>query len=263
MQDVIKVLKQLGLSSTESTLYLNGLQYQHVHVAKLVEMSKIKRTTAYYALDTLVEKGLASESKQDGKLQYTMTPAKDLKRLLINRKLQVENQLEELEKVIPLFPEPVTHFQSIPEVTNFYGIKGVHAAVDRALYCKSKTWRIMSPKDNFFRKSQPEYIAYFKRMRTERDIYAMSLWESAETSSLVELGDLKRRKPRIMPSTMHRKFKSTIIIFDQSVLVVSSYNKQFATIIESQETTETFALMFDTIWQSSQPLSSASAMING
>lgn len=262
MQDVVKVLKQLGLSSTESALYLNGLQYQHVYVAKLVEMSKIKRTTAYHALDTLVEKGLASESKQDGKLQYTMTPATDLKHFLINRKQQVESQLEELEKVIPLFPVPTTALQNIPEVTNYYGIEGVHAAVDKALYCKSKTWCIMSPRDNFFRKSQPEYIAYFKRMRAERDIRAKSLWESAETSSAVNLSDLERRQPRIMPVAMRGRFKSTIIIFDQSVLVVSSYNKQFATIIDSQETTETFALMFDIIWNTSQPLSATSGMIN-
>ncbi|MBP9738050.1 hypothetical protein KBD20_00005 [Candidatus Saccharibacteria bacterium] len=254
MNNVVKILKKLGLSSTEISLYLNGLQFRSVHVAKLVEMGKVKRTTAYHALDTLVEKGLASESKQDGKLQYTMTPATDLKRLLINRKLQVENQLEELEKVIPLFPVPAIALQSIPEVTNYYGTEGIHAAVDRALYCKSKNWRIMAPKDNFFRNSQPEYIAYFKRMRAERDIYATSLWESQETSSAVEAGDIERRKPRIMPSSMCGTFKSTIIIFDQSVLVVSSYNKQFATIIDSQETAETFAVMFDTIWQISKPL---------
>ena len=93
-----------------------------------------------------------------------------------------------------------------------------------------------------------------KRMRTERDIHATSLWESMDTSSEVEAGDIERRKPRIMPSTMRGSFKSTVIIFDHSVLVVSSFNKQFATIIESQETAETFAVMFDTIWQISQPL---------
>lgn len=254
MNDVIKLLKKLGLSTTEISLYINGLKFRSVHVAKLVEMSKVKRTTAYHALDTLVEKGLASQSKQDGKLQYIMTPATDLKRLLNNRRLQVENQLEELEKVIPLFPVPISSPQNTPEVTNYYGVEGIHAAVDRALYCKSKMWRIMSPKDNFFRSSQSEYIQYFKRMRTERDIRATSLWESMDTSSEVEAGDIERRKPRIMPSTMCGSFKSTVIIFDHSVLVVSSYNKQFATIIESQETAETFAVMFDTIWQISQPI---------
>ncbi len=254
MNDVIQFLKRLGLTTTEISLYLNGLKFRTVRVAKLVEMSGIKRTTAYHALDTLIEKGLASQSKQDGRLQYKMTPPDKLKILLHNKKVQLESQVDTLESLIPQFPLPLVDQETTPEVTNYYGIEGVHVAIDKALYCKERSWRIIAPRSNFFRNSSPEYIEYFKRIRIEREIRAKSLWELPSATSVITEKDQAHRQPRILPEQMRGSFKSSIIIFDCHVLIISSYNKQFATLIKGIESTQTLSVMFDTIWSISQPL---------
>lgn len=255
MKEIISLLKKLNLSSTETALYLNGLRFHSVGVAKLVAISKIKRTTAYHALATLVEKGLAAESKQDGRLAYRMTPANELAKLLENRQEQIKSQLAELKVLMPRFPKPEESPEEVPEVINYYGIEGVHAAVDRALYAQSKQWRIMSPKENFFFQSSNEYIEYFKAKRRERGILAKSLWESSVLEKTPTMQDLAERSPRIVPKGLEGKFKSTIIIYDDCMLVISSYGRQFATLIRSKETVQTFSLMFDAIWDSGTTVS--------
>jgi len=254
MNDVIKLLKKLRLSNTEIALYLNGLRFRSTGVAQLVELSKIRRTTAYHALATLVEKGLAAESKQDGKLMYRMTPAGELAKLLENRKDQIQSQLSELELLLPQFPQFDAAPASVPEVVNYYGLEGVHAAIDRALYAQQRQWRIMSPKNNFFSNSSKEYIEYFKTKREERGVRAKSLWESSVAQKVFSKTELAQRRPRIMPPNLDGKFKSTVIIFDDYMLVISSYSKQFATLVRSEETTQTFSAMFDTIWDLSSEI---------
>lgn len=253
MKPVISLLKKLGLSNTEVSLYLHGLQFNKVNVATLVQISKIQRTTAYHALDTLCQKGLATQSKEDGKLYYQMTPATELETILISRREQLNGQIEELQSTLSLFPVPTVNNDTLPDVSNYRGIKGVQTAIDRALYSKDRYWRIISPVNNYFRNSNLEYINYFKSKRQERGIEAKSLWESMIThSDHLTADDIKTRHPRIMPKTMEGKFKSSIIIFDDKVLIISSYKQQFATLISSKETANTFALMFDAIWDISK-----------
>lgn len=249
MREVVKLLKQLGLSTTETKLYLHGLQFAQANVAKLVKLAEVRRTTAYHALSTLVEKGLAAQSRQDGKLYYRMTPAGELSMLLDNRKQQLENQVKEIQRLMPQFPNPQLSAQALPEVVNYHGIEGVQSAVERALRCDSQFWRIISPKNNFFRRSSQEYIGYFKNMRAERGVRSKSLWESSvnDSKSIIK-EDIAIRQPRIMPQSMDGKFKSSIIIFDDKVLIISSYKERFATLITSGETANTFSLMFDAIW---------------
>lgn len=254
MKEVVKLLKKLGLSTTETKLYLYGLQFAQVNVAVLVKLSDVKRTTAYHALSTLVEKGLAAQSRQVGKLYYRMTPASELSMLLESRKDQLESQVKEIQRLMPQFPK-VGQPQVLPEVVNYHGIEGVQSAVERALRCEDQFWRIISPKNNFFRNSSREYINYFKRMRADRGIKAKSLWESSvnESKSIIK-EDIALREPRIIPASMDGKFKSSIITFDDKVLIISSHKQRFATLITSHETSDTFKLMFDAIWDISEPV---------
>jgi len=254
MKEVVRLLKQLGLSTTETKLYLHGLRFSQVNVATLVKLADIKRTTAYHALATLVEKGLAAQSKEDGKLYYRMTPASELSMLLETRRDQLESQVKEIQRLMPQFPT-IQNPQALPEVVNYHGLEGVQSAVERALRCEEQFWRIISPRNNFFRNSSPEYVDYFKRMRAERGIKAKSLWESSvNNSKSIIKEDILLRQPRIIPPSMDGKFKSSIIIFDDKVLIISSYKQRFATLISSSETANTFKLMFDAIWDISTPV---------
>lgn len=257
MKQVIQFLKRLGLSDTEVKLYLHGLRHQNSSVAALVKAAGIKRTTAYHALATLVEKGMAAESKQDGRLYYHMTPATELSKTLEKRREKLDSQRQELDQLTSQFPTPTAKTNRLPEAGNYYGIDGVQAAIDRALYCQNRSWRIVSPRDNYFHNSTADYIEYFKNKRTERSITARSLWESPDGyEHAVTNDDIQKRQPRQMPASMVGKFKSSVILFDDQMLIISSFREQFATLITSAETVASFSVMFDALWDASPPINS-------
>jgi len=58
MQKIIEYLRQLGFSEIETKLYLALLESGPISVKDLAELTHIKRTTAYFHIDLLVEKGL-------------------------------------------------------------------------------------------------------------------------------------------------------------------------------------------------------------
>jgi sugar-specific transcriptional regulator TrmB len=99
-------LTELGLTTTEQSLYLCGLKSPEASVKELVRESGINRTTAYHALDTLKQKGFTRESKRQGTLYYRMTPPSELSQLLTARQASLEAQKHKLIEMEYLFPVP-------------------------------------------------------------------------------------------------------------------------------------------------------------
>src|SRR6185437_9522325 len=58
MNTIIDYLKQLDLSDAEAKLYLTLIQTGPNNVRDLAQTVNIKRTTAYFYIDQLIEKGL-------------------------------------------------------------------------------------------------------------------------------------------------------------------------------------------------------------
>ena len=58
MDKIIDYLKQLELSDTEAKLYLALLKSGPTGVKELAEKVDVKRTTAYFYIDQLIEKNL-------------------------------------------------------------------------------------------------------------------------------------------------------------------------------------------------------------
>ena len=75
MSQIKDTLHNLGLTDTESEIYLAGLAYDTISVKELEKTTRINRTTIYHALDTLTKQGLASkrESGTGAKLLFSMT----------------------------------------------------------------------------------------------------------------------------------------------------------------------------------------------
>src|SRR3989339_824298 len=68
MEKINFILKNIGLTDTETNIYLTGLQYSSIGVNRLEKETKIKRTTIYHAINTLSKKGLVSKKDTGIKL---------------------------------------------------------------------------------------------------------------------------------------------------------------------------------------------------
>ena len=253
MQKIDVVLSGLGLSTTEQKLYLTGLTTGHVGVRELTKQTGIQRTTGYHALNTLIEKGLASVTGTTTRAIFTMTPPEHLEKLLTIKIASLQTQVQAVREIAPLLAQQTAVQTGNTHVSQFDGPAGVKAVVEKALYCRSRTWDIIAPRHNFFSDFDTTYANYFMHTRTQRGITTRALWEKSKNRRTLTTGEIAQRNPRFLPPAMHGKFKSVVILFDDKVAFISSAAEQTAVLIQSPELYATMRVLFEGLWQISEP----------
>jgi len=241
-------LTDLGLTQTEQQLYLVGLGITDATVEWLVQHTNVNRTTAYHALGTLEQKGFCRQAKQQGRLVYTMAKPEELDAVFSAKEAQLSRQKMQLRELGSLFPTAEVSSADEVSAEQYKSEAGVKQAIEKALYCKSRQWNIIAPKDNFFSQTDPAYAKYFMDTRRERGITARTLWETNEDMSKLSLRDLQERKPRYLPPQFSKRFKSVVILFDNKALFIASTKKHSAILLESEEMVGTLNTLFEALW---------------
>jgi len=240
--NIYQLLKQAGLSASEQQVYLAGLTHGPLGSAQLVVLTKLPRVTVQLALKELVSIGACkTQPKSKRSFAYEMLPPSSLKTHLGKKIQDIEQTMEQLERVVLSPGMPI----QTQEAT---GQEQVQGLIELALRCKSREWRIIAPRKNALSYMPQSYIQYFKQVRKERQITSKTLWESTFQSTDINLRDLLMRKPRYIPKKFGR-IPSLIIAFDDALLIVEGTNKPTAVIIHAAATTQTFQLVFDVAWQ--------------
>lgn len=250
---LMKALEKVGLTKKESEIYCAGRMHGALSVKEIVAETGIKRPTVYHALETLSGKGLVSvRDGYEGRL-YVMSDPVQIKKVLTRKEEDLKNVGEEIEDLLPVFMTLGDHVKKEKIATmQFSGERGVKVAIDEALYCKSKKWKIIAPRKNFFsERADRTYADYYLQTRKQRKITAQTLWEVDEGQIKKEVREA--RKPRILPEQMKGKFTSVMILFDDKALLISSRKNMSAIIIESKEMSNLLSVFFDGLWAISEP----------
>jgi sugar-specific transcriptional regulator TrmB len=252
MDKIKSILKQIGLTSTETDIYLAGLNYLAIGVSEIEKQTKIKRTTIYHAINTLMQKGLVAKKGTGNRLMFSMTKPDNISRL-INKDIELlQEKQKELKELLPLLNQRIAKQDSGLQVSHYEGIEGVKLVIEEALYCKSRHWDILAPTKNFFSDFDKNYAKYFIQTRKQRGITARSLWEYDFSRRALTPEELNERQPRFLPKAVQGKFKSVIILFDDKVALISSVDELSAILIQSSEIYNTMLIMFEGLWSSSE-----------
>jgi sugar-specific transcriptional regulator TrmB len=251
MQEANALLSGLGLTKTEIAVYRAGLLLSPASATELARKTGIKRPTVYHALETLMLKGLAAKKGSGARLAFSMAEPTQLKSLVDRQIDKLERQKTTIDELVPLLTKHAA--PSKVDVAHYEGLEGVRAVVEEALYCRSKRWEIIAPKENFFSQFDKAYAKYFLETRDRRGIVARSLWEKGLPRHVLNERELKQRNPRWLPDAMKGAFRSLIILFDDKVAIISSYDALSAILIRSEEINATFKAMFDALWTGAEP----------
>jgi sugar-specific transcriptional regulator TrmB len=257
MEQIEKILSKMGLNDTEIGIYLAGLSYDFLGVKELEKATRINRTTIYHALGTLMTKGLVAkkESGTGAKLLFSMTGPENIKKIL-DREIEILNERKkEMDKIIPLLKGRAKSREEAIKVSHFEGAEGIKLVVEEALYCRSREWKIIAPKKNFFSDFDPDYARYYLNTRKSRGIKAMSLWEYSPSNRALTAEEQRERNPRYLPKEMHGLFQSVIIMFDDKTAFISSLKNISAILIQSEEMNKTMSAMFLGLWVNSKEVS--------
>lgn len=252
---LLSLLQQLGLTHTEATLYRCGLRVAFSSAQELATQACIGRTTTYHALDTLKHKGLVSTKRQGNRTLYHMEPPSTLSRLLARNIAVLEERQALVPELTSLLPETKNQESlSVDSLcTHYEGDEAVRTAIDEALYCRTHRWNIIAPRNNYFSQTDEEYAMYYLKKRHARSIQARTLWERGPAGRPLTARERDLRNPRYMPDAVTGLFSSVVILYDESVLFITSTGEQSAIRLDSREIHQTMYALFEGLWSVSIP----------
>ncbi len=118
MMEPKDVLKQFGLTDTETKVYLTLLKLGETTVPEIVKKVKAYKANVYDALDKLEKKGLVTHLKKEHRMFYTPLNPEKLYKILDSRK-------ESLESVFPILDKFYKAKKTDREVNILSGRDGI------------------------------------------------------------------------------------------------------------------------------------------
>lgn len=251
MDTIPSWLASYGLNDTEIKVYLSVLQYPDTKVTDIQRRTGLVRTTIYYALGKLRADGLVSEHFQNNVKSYR---ASDLANLERNIEAEISAQKQKLDALATLAPlfEILQSGSKEKEsyVSRYEGMGPVKQSIEDAFRCKSKEWIVIASRDNFLYHTSAQYKKYYLEERNRRGIVAKTLWEPVDDFNEELYVDTYHRNPRHLPAKFRGAFKSLVILYDDTTLIVDPYVQKTAHAITNYESTNLLKLMFETIFES-------------
>ena len=119
------IFRGMGLEDKEIDVYLTLISLKSAPVSVIAKASKQPRTSIYFILDKLQEKGFVAEVESGKIIQYVAEPPEKL----INHAQEMQTKFHRIEQqiqdAIPLLSSLVSPSATAPRVTLLHGIDGM------------------------------------------------------------------------------------------------------------------------------------------
>lgn len=246
------ILRQLGLTDSEITVYM-ALHAGQVQARDIIAYTEEKRPTVYYALSSLERRGLVSKQLRNGEHGYVLESPKRLEVLAREKKKEAVALLSSVQALTPFFRTSGENRETKPSVTFYEGKKAVRNVIMESMYCKSKYVQTIIPEDNFFIALGRSFAETFVKERRRRQISTKNLWTFETDENTFQQYYKGISDVRILPTVMKDSFHTSILLYDNIVLYVSSVKNNYCIKVESEEHASMMNALFMGLWETSTP----------
>jgi len=254
MDKIVDYLKQLDLSEAEAKLYLTLLQAGPTSVRDLAQTVAIKRTTAYFYIDQLVEKGLLMKLVRGSKKLVAANEPEALKTL-------VEEKLKKANEVQKGFPDILKTLSiSLPQANNndqaeikyFKGKKNIEQIYKEAFNSNEFRSFVKVEEAETLSSDNPELFhnAFQKNKKLKAwEIVYESPYSRRQAIKILSENN-NRYFYKFMPSSLKWSLTSEdILIYDRKVVLVNYKDPISIVVLESADFYNNFKELFDFIWR--------------
>ena len=240
------VIKNLGLSDKEITLYELLLQETKAGARLLMEKSDYKRATVYSVIDSLTKKGLVEEVDIAPVMQYRALHPYRLKELAEKKVRDIETAEGELEGLLPNLTQLYHSKQNRPGIRFFEGLEGLKQIMADSLTAKEV---ILSYADvASIRKYIPKLNAEYLKKREKKGILKNTLvFDTEETRIYLKKFAPKINKRKFIPTNIVPK--TVMQIYDNKVTYITlDKDLMIGVIIDDQHIYQMHKIIFEHLW---------------
>lgn len=234
-------LREIGLTKSEVTVYLFVLQEGLSTPPQIAKNTGIARTNCYHILQSLKEKHLLTTQRRGTRTAYL---ARDPQALYE----KIESQRHSIEELLPDLRALYSAQQHKPSIQFFEGfeeVKQIYYSTLRAekILAIGSTKQLAHLDANFY----THYIAQIKKRHIIfDDILSYDSGEKAAPQMKRTLKGLYDMK--FLPKQT-KELATDILIWDNSIALLTLEDPVFGTVITNQSLAETFRTMFQVFWE--------------
>jgi|TARA_Y100000034_G_C6872431_1_gene398513 sugar-specific transcriptional regulator TrmB len=245
MLNVLTELQNLGLSDKEAGIYFAALEMGQATADQLAKHSKVKRSTAYAYIESLMNKGLMSSFESGRKTYFTPESPKNIERLFDVERKNLDKRKENLQEVLPDLTQLFDAAGERPEVRFFTGKEGIITIREEILSCKGKNISVLFALDAFFALFSDEERSNYTHSRIKKGIRTRLIYSRKDGP--IKKSPTQYTERKYMGSD--RFIGADIAIYDDKVALMSLRGKIFGVVIKSREVSKSLLAMFDLIWE--------------
>lgn len=242
---LISKLCEFGLSPKEALAYVALLSIGTAGARDVSSKSQLNRSTAYVLLESLVKKGLASISVQEGSRYYIPSPPERLVQGLEDDARLAAERLGEAKSMLPELKSMYVGVGPKPRVTFYEGPEGIETVYEDTL-SSSETIRAYASIENMHAILPHYFPAYYQR-RTNKGIDIRSIHPNTEEAQIRTQHDSEESRDSALVPTDPYDFSPEINIYDNKI-VFMSLREKFGLIIESEELANAMKKIFELSW---------------
>ena len=247
--DLTQTLQHIGLDRKQTKCYLALLELGSCSMTELANKAKLKRPTAYLAIEELQMMGLVSITTHTKKKTYSATHPQRIADLVNSRAKQIEDKLPELTAI---YNTPTQK----PKIQVFEGQEGV-ALVYRDIYktLSEKNEVLLTTRIDGLRKFMPFALTHYLDIISNIDKPRIRELNYGNKAALEWQKELKpyidanpNHEVRNLPLDFEFGFSDTIFFADSCALFSLKENV-FVTVIQSVDINKSLRAVFEWAWQ--------------
>lgn len=250
MKKLTNVLGGIGVSPSAQKIYLSLLEKGEATAVILSKRTGMTRPSVYDQLNELRNTGLVGDRTLDGKKVFATLGVHRLEGLLSEKIEELEEGREDLKKNMQ---EMIKNSQSVqPRIRFFEGQDGVQQLMKDILWHDDVTLLIYWPYKEVVDAMGVEFLQWFNERRIKYEIHVKTIWphkEKKQGSHIFEGADdfVQRRYAK-----KNQKAQMSYLIYDDSVIFISSSRESFGYVVESREHAELMRMQFESLWENAQ-----------
>lgn len=238
MENLLEIqLRKAGLTESESKVYLASLELGETNISRIAKKSGIKRSTTYWVIDSLKEKGLISLAKRNKKTFYFAEDPRKISQ-------HMEENLKDVNASLPAFLALANFIDKKPSIRYFEGKAGIKEVFkDTLRYPKQEilAW--------FPRIFESFIDDYYVPRRLEKRIWVRAIMPDNEKSrEFARSEEKKLRKSKLVPEGEFN-IDVEITLYGGNKIGIISFEEEIALIIESPKIHNSLKNIFELMWK--------------
>ncbi len=240
------VLEEIGLTKTESNVYLALLELGSSTTGKIVDKSKSSSSKIYEILDKLMQKGLVSFIIKSGVKYFEAAPPERIMDYMKEKEKKFNQQKDELKKILPELElkQKLSKYNS--EATIFKGLKGGETAFRYMIDSMTKKDEWIGFVISFQNRRYFDLLTKLHEWRAKKGLRSRIIFNEKDREDGKAREKLHHTKVKYIPNELQTP--AIVNVAGNITLINIMAEEVTVFMIESNEVADSFRNQFEKLW---------------